>query len=336
MSKKIINKLYFIFFFSLVIPLLYSGCRTNDNNPVIPPPPVTSLSSVFSVMPVDKQYVAGNFSVKDQNNNPVTGLQSVNITAALYWSSKNIKDSCNGNVNISSNNNRKIAAALTMDYSGSMGLPDGVYIRMMKSGVRTYISAMHSNDIAEIIKYDDDVVVVCPLTSDKLLLNRAVDSLDYNFSGLTSLYQSITQAVNDVAAVSDSQFIRTVVAFTDGIEGSSGITRDSMIKSAKRNAIPVYSVGFYNDTAGQYGWKDLKNISDTTGAFVFWADSKDTSGPGLNNIYSKIYKLLSESYSIKIEFPCGSTIPSGTLCEITFKVTYYNNVCNYYYSYLMP
>jgi len=254
--------------------------------------------------------------VTDQNNSPVTGLTNSNVTAVLSWVGDG---SVNGTVTVQSGaaSGKDIAAATTMDYSGSMQ-PD--QITCMENGVKNYISAMNTNDITEIIKFDNSVIIAQTFTSNKSLLNAAVDS-NYSLGGSTALYQSIFQATNDAALQNSNQYIRCVIAFTDGGENASTVTRSDMISNALNNGIPVYTIGlldYFSGTTGTAG-KDMKNIADTTGGFYFRIPP-DTC-QGLSAIYSTIKGQLNGAYTLDIVWPSGSLPPTGTTVTAVVTVT---------------
>ncbi|MBM4157616.1 MAG: VWA domain-containing protein [Ignavibacteria bacterium] len=334
MRNKFTSLLVLLIIAAVVVTFSYTGCKKDET--VTPAPPVTSITATGTIRGVTPDTATGTLIVTDQNGNPIQGLQSNNVVATLSWNNKGPDTiSCQGVVTLVPNTGggKNVASAITMDYSGSMYQS---WIVLMKKAIKTYISKMQTNDISEIIKFDDQVVVVRPFTSDKNLLNRAVDSLDNYFGGATALYQSINQGINDAAMQSAQQYIRAVVAFTDGGENSSSVSKDSIVRNAKRNAIPIYTVGFFYDTTGQYAWYDLKSISDSTGAFAFWANTQDTTGAGLEDIYNKISGQLANSYTITIYWPCGTQIPSGVLVNVRTTVTYNNLVSTFNTTYIQP
>jgi len=277
---------------------------------------VTSINVNGSLVQINRTNVQGTMFVTDQNNSPVTGLTSSNVTAVLSWVGDG---SVNGAVTVQSGatSGKDIAAATTMDYSGSM---QSDQIICMENGVKNYISSMNTNDITEIIKFDNSVIIAQTFTSNKSLLNAAVDS-NYFLGGSTALYQSIFEATNDAALQSTAQYIRCVIAFTDGGENASSVSRDQMITNALSKGIPVYTIGlldYYSGTTGNAG-KDMKNIADTTGGFYFRIPP-DTCG-GLSAIYSTIKGQLNGAYTLDIVWPSGSLPPTGTTVTAIVTVT---------------
>jgi Ca-activated chloride channel family protein len=233
-----------------------------------------------------------------------------------------------------------------MDYSGSMyvGNQDsaGKYQRIldMENGVKTFVNALSTNDIAEIIKFDDYVYVVQPFTSSKQALLHAVDST-LNLGGSTALYQSIYTGIQDVAAKSASSYARAVVAFTDGGENASSIDMATLLQAARSNAIPVYTIGLidsvYHSTPpgqNQYSTQEqiLVQIADSTGGFYFYAPNASQ----LQQIYNSISGQLSNAYTVSITWPSTSLPSSGTSVTAVITVNYNGLISVYRQTYTMP
>ncbi len=301
----------------LSLSTVYTSCN-EDNNPTTPPNNVTSIQANGTVQQISRTQTTGTLIVVDQNGAPVTGLSNSNVTAYLRWPAK-MSDSVSGAVTVTSNSGsgKNVSGAVTMDYSGSMGSSQ---IQCMEDGVKTYINAMGSNDISEIIKFDDIVLVAQPFTSNKTLLINAVDS-NFSLGGSTALYQSIYHATTDIVPISGSQYTKAVIAFTDGGENASSVSRETMISTALSNGIPVYSIFLYSDTTNSLG-RDMRNIADTTGGFFFWAKPDSTCSSSLTGVYNTIKGQISGSYTMNVVWPSGSLPPTGTVVRVTFYIEY--------------
>ncbi len=303
--------------FLLVSSLIYVGC-SKDDNPVTPPNGVTSIQANGTVQQVSRTNTTGTLIVVDQNGAPINNLSSSNVTAYLRWPAKTA-DSVSGAVTVTSNtgSGKNVSGAVTMDYSGSMGSSQ---ILCMENGVKTYINAMGSNDQSEIIKFDDMVIVAQPFTSNKALLINAVDS-NFSLGGSTALYQSIYKGTTDLIPISASSYIKAVIAFTDGGENASSVSRATMINTALSNAIPVYSIFLYSDTTNSLA-KDMRNIADTTGGFFFWAKPDSTCSSSLAGVYNTIKGQISGSYTMNIVWPSSSLPVTGTVVRVTVYIDY--------------
>ncbi|MFZ4592384.1 MAG: vWA domain-containing protein [Ignavibacteria bacterium] len=301
----------------LSIGIYYAGC---SNDPVSTPTGggTTSIKANGTIQQITRTNSTGTLVVVDQNGSPITGLTGSNVTASMKWGAKS-SDSVSGAVTVLSNSGsgKNVAGSVTMDYSGSMGTPQ---IVCMQSGVKTYVNAMGSNDLTEIIKFDNRVLVAQPFTSDKTLLNKAVDSV-YSLGGTTALYQSIFKGIQDVQGYNSSTYIKSVIAFTDGGENASTVTRSQMITEALTKAIPVFSIYLALDSNNTQA-RDMRNIADTTGGFFFWAKPDSTCNSALSGVYNTIKGQIAGSYAMNITWPGGTLPPTGTLITITIYVTH--------------
>ncbi|MFZ4592153.1 MAG: vWA domain-containing protein [Ignavibacteria bacterium] len=301
----------------LSIGIYYAGC---SSDPVSTPSggTTTSIKANGSIQQITRTNSTGTLVVVDQNGAPITGLTGSNVSAFMRWGAK-AADSVSGAVTITSNtgSGKNIAGSVTMDYSGSMYQNQ---ILCMQSGVKTYVGAMSSNDLTEIIKFDNRVLVAQNFTSDKTLLNRAVDSV-YSLGGTTALYQSIYKGVQDVQGYNSSSYIKSVIAFTDGGENASTVTRAQMITEALTYAVPVFSIYLASDSNNSQA-RDMRNIADTTGGFFFWAKPDSTCNSSLSGVYNTIKGQIAGSYAMNITWPGGTLPPTGTLITITIYVTH--------------
>jgi len=328
MNKKLILNLVLII---SIFGLLYylPGCSTDD--PIITPD-TDELFANGSLTPTSRTQVQGNMFVTDENGTPIQGLDASNIVARLRWNAKDSPpDSVIGTVTITQSTTQDIAAANTMDYSGSMGTLE---IQCMEDGVRAYINGMGSTDMAEIIKFSDNADVIQAFTDNKTLLLNAVNATYPGAGGSTALYQSIYQGLIDANGVS-SQYLRTVVAFTDGVENNSTVTRGTMIDQALNTGMPVFTVTLTTSpTSGAA--LDMKNIADTTGGFPFVVDPNNCTQ--LNNIYQQINNQLNSAYSITIDWPDTNPPLPPALTEVTavVYVTYNGLTAMFQRTYLIP
>ncbi len=211
----------------------------------------------------------------------------------------------------------------------------------MESAVKTFVTAMGTQDRAEIIKFGSlsSINVVQSFTSDKALLTKAADTLSFD-RGLTALYSSIVRGVLDASTQSSSSFARAVVAFTDGGENDSNVPRDSIFRASRRNAIPVYTVGlidsiYHTVPPGQQTYspeRDLVQIADSTGGFYFYAPN----AAQLVQIYQRISGQLSNAYTITINWPGTTLPPAGTLVTVTITIQYGGFTSTFTRTYTMP
>jgi len=327
----------------LCVLIAYMGCNKDDRT-VTGPESTPQIVANGTLTPTSHTQAQGTIVIADQDGNAITGITSQNISVKLTWGSSG--NSVTGTIVIQSLSQagKNIAVAATMDYSGSMysgtfNSSSSKYQRIldMETGVKTFINALKTNDICEIIKFDDIVHVVKPFTSSKTVLLRAVDS-SVSLAGNTALYQSIYTGPQDASSKSASLYARAVVAFTDGGENASSITLSTLLQSARLNSIPVYTIGLLDSTShstppGQsYNEGTLVQIADSTGGFYYYAPS----AAQLQQIYNNISGQLSNSYIINITWPSTSLPAAGTQVTIVFTVTYNGLTSVFNRKYTMP
>ena len=333
----------------LIIGLFVStgGCKKDDSGPS--GPSTSSISANGTLAAISRTQAQGTLFVTDQDGNAITGLSASNVAVRMRWGAAKVTaDSLTGAIVLQtlSQSGKNIAAALTMDYSGSMysGVFDSTAkryarIRDMESAVKTFATAMGVADRAEIIKFGSvtAINVVQTFTSDKVLLQKASDTLSFSRNN-TALYSSMLRGVTDASVQSSSSFARAVIAFTDGGENDSNIGRDSLFRASRRNAIPVYTVGlldsaYHSTPPGMYyEEQDLVQIADSTGGFYFYAPN----AAQLVQIYQRISGQLSNAYAMTVTWPGTGLPPSGTLVSVTITISYGGFTSTFVRTYTMP
>jgi len=230
-----------------------------------------------------------------------------------------------------SQSGKKVAVAMTMDYSGSMfnGAYDNTaqqYTRIldMQRGVKAFVTAMTAGDVAEVIKFGSDVDFVVPFTSSKTSLATAADSSCFS-RGNTALYSSIYKGLQDASVQSASTYARAVVAFTDGGENNSTVYKSDIYSVAKRSGIPVYTVGLIDSAyhsvppgLNSYEEQDLVEIADTTGGLYYYAPN----AAQLSLVYQQISGTISNSVAVVVTWPSSGLPAAGTTVRLVMTVTY--------------
>jgi hypothetical protein len=326
------NHITFKLIFSVIVCVFILSAGCSSDNPVVPPKSITELHTNGTFVPTSHSQIQGVMFITDQNGNTVSGIAASNVSARLSWGSNNPLDSGVGGVITISQNNQSstnIAAALTMDYSGSMGQQQKY---CMQNACTTYVDKMISSDQTEIIKFSTAVEVVQPFTNNKTVLNNSILSSWSGTGGSTALYQAIYQATGDIIQQPQNQFTRAVIAFTDGEENASSINRSQMINYALSNGIPIYTVGLLYNLSSN-GAKDLENIADTSGAFYF--HSNPDSCTHLSDIYATISGQLAGAYSLTVNWQ-GTLPSSGTTVTAKITTTYQNLTSYFNRAYVIP
>jgi hypothetical protein len=231
-------------------------------------------------------------SVTDQDGNPFTEFTKYNFK---------ITEVCEGETDttlVASITFNKIdvegyniAAAMTMDYSGSMETWD---IENMEIAARQFVRMKEDIDYCEIIKFSDYYDVVQSFTSDTALLIQAIDS--YYYSGYTAFCDAVYTGINDAAYFIQSQttYVPAVLGFTDGWDNNS-YTADyyTCVQTSIDKQVPVYTIGY-----GDADSVNLKYLAENTGGRYFYTPNSSD----LVNLYDLISGQLKNLYKVTWEY----------------------------------
>ncbi len=289
---------------------------------------------VNSVIKVNsRNEITADLSIRDSTGQPVDSIAAEDISAVLRWESEGVLDSTEGEPRmIPINDKKKIAFTLTMDYSGSMfgidtretNIPKSDKIIAMEKGVDQFIDLLGSNMYCKIIKFGERVLPPLRFTKSKNVLYEALANNSFPM-GSTALYSSIYTALSDTTFQSNPTVMKTVIAFTDGMENSSvRVTLDSIYRKSAATNTKVFTVGLYNDV-GDYKpdfnelvrrKADMLSIARNTGGFFYQA-----SDPAeLKKIYANIYDQVLKSYFISIVWNSANLPPKGTQVKAELKI----------------
>ncbi len=294
---------------------------------------IKELVTNGTIIPISKDKIKGTLFVVDESGKPIKGITSSNVVAKLKWvHSKSMKSDsafAGGLVVVMGNNQNgiKVAAAITMDYSGSMSSIPTV-IPSMEHGVKTFVRSMAPTDLGEIIKFSNDVFVAQPFTNDTSALIAGINNNTFDLFLNTALYQSIYKGLTDASNLDTNQYIRSVIGFTDGGENYSSISESEMLDFAISHGIPINTIGFL--TAGT-DTSDLRYIAESTGGFFFLAVNDSTFA----KIYSTISGQLKNSYSYTVQWQ-GTLPPSGTPVTAIITTIYQNHQSSFQRTFYLP
>ncbi len=169
-------------------------------------------------------------------------------------------------------------------------------------------------DEAGIFSFARTFTVNQDFTNNKTLLNNSLPSQLRNY---TAFYDACIEVLNRLAA---RKFQKVMIALTDGEDNSSqNANAASVIASAKAKNIKIYTIGIGSSVSDA----TLRNIANSTGGEFF----KANTGKELNDIYYRIFKMLSKNIQLyfdvlgycsgpEVSFACtGDTLvkPGDTL-----------------------
>lgn len=288
----------------------------------------------------------GDLSVRDTTGEPIEDITEEDVSAVLNWEIEKQKDSAAGSVRfLPIDDKKKIAFTFTMDYSPSMydsnfnaNAPKTEKILAMESAVKKFIEIMDPKNMGKIIKFGRVINVVQSFTKSKDALKKAILINCYPREG-TALYKSIYTALCDQTYESNPTVMKTVVAFTDGEENSSGIiNKDSIYRLSEFKGVKVYTVGLLDEFKhsvplgmNSVGEADLVEIAAKTGGFYWWA-SKISDLPV---IYESILNQILKSYQVSIIWNDDKLPPKGTRVTAFVRVNVKGRIRTIHKDYVM-
>lgn len=208
------------------------------------------------------------------------------VTDKVGNSTKEIKDFKLREV--TENDRTPTAIALVMDHSGSMGDPRA---RTVQDAAARFIDLKKPEDAIALIKYDNKVGTESSLSQDKgQLKSRLQKNGLQGYGGLTAIGDGIAQGIAEVAEAKGYDR-RAVIVFTDGLDNSSSILRDSVINLARRTNTIVCCVDFGNNTDKDY----LGTIADNSGGTYH----KAYGSAEFDDIFEDVYRRLKNYYLIE-------------------------------------
>ncbi len=295
-----------------------------------------------------REEIIADISIRDSAGMPVDSVKEEDIKAILKWDSNGTIDSTEGSPRlIPINDKKKIAFSLTMDYSGSMygtddydnNIPKSDKIIAMEKSVKLFIDQLGSNMFCKIIKFGSNVIPPLRYTKSKEVLYGTLENNSHPMGG-TALYLSINTALNDTTFKSNPTVMKTIIAFTDGMENSSGrVTLDTIYRNSNISNTKVFTVGLYNDV-GNYKpdeneltrrKSDMLKIAQNTGGFFYQANDP----ANLKNIYSNIMDQVLKSYNISIVWNSAKLPPKGTQVKAELKINVKGTTRVLYMNYIM-
>ncbi len=287
-----------------------------------------------------------DLSVRDTLGEPITNIAEEDISATLKWKTETSVDSVSGTPRlIPIDNQRKIAFTFTMDYSPSMfnGSFDKLAVKteqiiQMEKAVSYFVNNMDQRYLAKFIKFGKVINVVQGFTLDRKLMMSAIKNGSFPREG-TAVYKSVYEALLDRTYESNPSIIKTVIAFTDGEENSSGmITKDSIYRLSEEKGVKVYTVGliipkFHSVPLGlnSKAESDLLEIAQRTGGFYYWASDAQM----LETIYRSIYDQIMKSYQLSIIWDKQGLPPKGTNVTAVLRININGKVRTIHKSYIM-
>ena len=137
--------------------------------------------------------------------------------------------------------NVPLSVSLVLDTSSSM---DDEMV-LSKQAAMDFIARLRPGDVAEIVSFDSRVEVLQPMTSNRTLLEAAIQRM--RAGGSTALYNAVYIVLRQLDKVKpqtgDDVRRQVIVVLSDGEDTASLVTLDDLLDSAKRSQTVIYTVG---------------------------------------------------------------------------------------------
>jgi len=178
-----------------------------------------------------------------------------------------------------------ITSVLCRDVSGSLSQEE---IGAISTAMSAYIDLMSKGDTCQILDFARDVNLIHDFSSDKKSLQRSL--LAAERGGQTSLYDALKKVINNLKKLRRKNILKLVIVLTDGRDTSSSSSIEEVIKLAKRESVPVFTIGY-----GEADEAILKKISQKTKGDYFHATKRED----FSEIYHKISTTVRQAYIIR-------------------------------------
>ncbi len=253
--------------------------------PTTPTPTFRSGASLVSL----------NVTVIDNSARYVTGLQSSDFAV--------FEDGVKQDVRFFESTAVPVDLFVLLDTSASM--TDRMDV--VHEAAIGFLKTLRTGDRGAVVAFSDTVSVVQPLTEDRPLLEKAIESTRAH--GATALNNAIYIALKQFAqqAHQDGGVRRQAIAvLSDGEDTSSLVSFDDVLGLARKMGVNIYTVGLQSKYAGQRQAQDgtrryfsesdysMKMLARETGAQSFFPAVVTE----LKNVYASIAAELASQYSI--------------------------------------
>ena len=192
--------------------------------------------------------------------------------------------------------NVPLSVSLVLDTSSSMDEE----MPLSKQAAMDFIARLRPGDVAEVVSFDSRVEVLQPMTSDRALLEAAIQRM--RAGGSTALYNAVYIVLRQLDKMKpqsgDDVRRQVIVVLSDGEDTSSLVTFEHLLDSAKRSQTAIYTVGLgleeptkVTRSDGEFG---LRQLAQETGGRLFLPKRP----MDLVDVYTQIANELSNQYVV--------------------------------------
>jgi Ca-activated chloride channel homolog len=229
----------------------------------------------------------------------VTVMQGTRYVTDLEQNDFNVfEDGVKQDVTFFNKSNLPIALALLLDTSASMDTK----LSTAQEAAIGFAKRLRSQDLAEVIDFDNRVTVLQQFTNSPQELETAIRRT--SAGGSTSLYNAVYIALKDlkkvVAKNTDEIRRQAIIVLSDGEDTSSLLPFEEVLDLAKRSETAIYSVGLRDNElgGGSRSFKEaefvLRQFAQQTGGRSFFPNQLTD----LNGVYGQISDELSSQYTV--------------------------------------
>jgi Ca-activated chloride channel family protein len=229
----------------------------------------------------------------------VTVMEGTHYVTDLEQKDFNVfEDGVKQDVTFFNKANLPIVLALLLDTSASMDTK----LPTAQEAAIGFAKRLRSQDLAEVIDFDNRVTVLQQFTSSSGELETAIRRT--SAGGSTSLYNAVYIALKDlkkiVAKNTDEIRRQAIIVLSDGEDTSSLLPFEEVLDLAKRSETAIYSVGLRDNDlgGGSRSFKEaefvLRQFAQQTGGRSFFPNQL----ADLNGVYGQISDELSSQYTV--------------------------------------
>jgi Ca-activated chloride channel homolog len=300
-----------------------AACSNPVNQPPVASAPIIGVTAgVFTlnggsfeiaVAPLDARgnlissgVTVNNFAFTDVRAATVARPTTTLTTASVQATKVNI---------IAKGQDLPLSLVLDFDSSGSMQTTDPERLRVVAG--KQLVAVLDGNDQAAILDFSTSrrtsgfrgSRLLQPFTSDKTLLNAAIDKVES--SGGTPLYASVLDSLDVLGTTTNPN--KAVVLLTDGVPDGDSATFTNALTQAQAQSVPIFTIGL----GTSIDFTQLQRLAQQTGGT--FAEANDAAA--LTAVFSNIGVGVSQGRVIVIgegQFsqalsPSNDYIISGTL-----------------------
>jgi len=184
------------------------------------------------------------------------------------------------------------AIVIVMDHSGSMG--DQRSLKLQEA-VAEFIKTKRPIDAMAILKYDHRVTVDATLSSDAAeLLNNIEITGNKGFGGTTALVDAANRAIYILKSATGF-YRKSVIVLTDGYENSSFLPKNEVVKSALKDGIHIFTIG-YGEAVSEGFLKSMSYVTKGSFHHIYGQNS-------FQWIFMDIYYKMNNFYTLRFSTP---------------------------------